>query len=62
MQMYGEDATTALERVRAAHEPTWVAPGLHEQLVLFRLCNYAPGPGVVYYDTWKAKMASTRAN
>jgi hypothetical protein len=56
MQTYGEDAVVALQRVRAVHEPTWIGPALHEQLVLFRLCGFAPRPGVGIYDGWRAKM------
>jgi dual specificity phosphatase 12 len=56
MQAYSLDATTAMERVRALHEPTWIQAGLHEQLVLFKLCGFAPGPGVGCYDSWRNKL------
>jgi dual specificity phosphatase 12 len=40
----------------AAHEPTWLIPAFQEQLFLFALCAYRPGPGVSYYDAWKARI------
>jgi dual specificity phosphatase 12 len=60
MQMYNMDATAAMERVRTAHQPAWIQPGFHEQLVLFKLCGFAPGPGVGCYDAWRNKMQRRR--
>jgi dual specificity phosphatase 12 len=56
MQARKLDATAALQRLRTAHEPAWVGPALHEQLVLFRLCHFGPTPGVPVYDGWRAQM------
>jgi hypothetical protein len=56
MQVFNMDATAAMDRVRKAHEPTWILPGVQEQLVLFKLCNFVPMPGVGCYDSWRNKM------
>jgi dual specificity phosphatase 12 len=56
MQALNMDATAAMDRVRKAHEPTWILPGVQEQLVLFKLCNFVPMPGVGCYDSWRNKM------
>jgi hypothetical protein len=39
-----------------AHHPMWISAAFHEQLVLFKLCHYAPGPGNAVYDAWRARV------
>jgi hypothetical protein len=42
-----------------AHHPMWISAAFHEQLVLFKLCHYAPGPGNAVYDAWRARVNTT---
>jgi dual specificity phosphatase 12 len=50
------DAASAIECVRRAREQVWINPGFHEQLVLFKLCKYAPSPACGIYNSWRSKI------
>jgi hypothetical protein len=39
----------------SAREQIWVKPGFQEQLVLFRICQYAPNPEEGIYRTWRTR-------
>jgi hypothetical protein len=40
-----------------AHEPMWLTPNFHEQLILFPLCGYMPAPGVSQYEIWRTRCS-----
>lgn len=48
--------TEALELVRKAREQIWIKPGFQEQLVLFGLCQYNPGPQEAIYRNWRSRL------
>ncbi|KAJ7586974.1 protein-tyrosine phosphatase-like protein [Mycena floridula] len=50
------DATRALQFVRSAHEQSWPNAGFQEQLVLFELCQYRPGPSNSIYMNWRTQL------
>ncbi|KAF8631613.1 hypothetical protein AX15_002359 [Amanita polypyramis BW_CC] len=49
-------ATQAIDLIRKARDQIWINPGFQEQLVLFELCQYAPGPSNGFYASWRAKL------
>jgi len=50
------NSTQALEMVRTARDHIWPNPGFQEQLVLFELCQYAPGPCNGIYVKWRTQL------
>ncbi|TFL00541.1 protein-tyrosine phosphatase-like protein [Pterulicium gracile] len=48
--------TQAMDIVRQARDQVWLNPGFQEQLVLFELCRYNPGPSCGIYVNWKTKL------
>jgi len=39
-----------------ARDHIWLNPGFQEQLVLFELCQYAPGPSNGIYLKWRTQL------
>lgn len=39
-----------------ARDHIWPNPGFQEQLVLFELCQYAPGPSNGIYVKWRSQL------
>ncbi|KAJ8481519.1 hypothetical protein ONZ45_g9981 [Pleurotus djamor] len=49
--------TQALEMIRRRRPQIWVNPGFQEQLVLYELCQYNPGPSNGIYVNWRNTLA-----
>lgn len=44
----------------SAREQIWVNPSFQEQLVLFELCQYNPGPANGVYQKWRLQLEEAR--
>lgn len=44
----------------SAREQIWVNPSFQEQLVLFELCQYNPGPANGVYQKWRLQLEDAR--
>ncbi|KAJ7591614.1 protein-tyrosine phosphatase-like protein [Mycena floridula] len=50
------NATQALDFVRSVRDTVWPNAGFQEQLVLFELCQFSPGPHQGIYVNWRMQL------
>ncbi|KAJ7922487.1 hypothetical protein B0H13DRAFT_1982773 [Mycena leptocephala] len=49
-------ASKALENIWQARHQIWSNASLHEQLILFEMCQYQPSPSNCY-QSWRYKLS-----